>query len=384
MTCSYLATTPVCNMLSHSHNLLVETKEQPKVQSASITKPQEDFTAKKQQNLGAVKKKEIAAGNQQSVVVLQKRLQTVEAHAAELQQQLDIEKETSRMLQAKCQHLENTVISNLIERMEAVEVAVQAVEQLWVVSRDEIHLSNDILGTGGWGYVKEATYRGRKVAVKCLHRNIVSPHNQKQFEKEIKISARCRHRNLVEFIGAVLDHPAVILTELMDANLRDALADRRVSPNHIHPITVDVAQGLSYLHNIRPHPIIHRDVSAPNVLLKADGTGWVAKLSDLGSAQFAHIAHTVAPGCVLYAAPEVRQAASASQQTEKIDIYSYGVLLIEILTREMPTGSIEALVRSLESKWPRFVPLIVNYTETDPNQRPSMKVVIDQLDTIII
>ena len=268
--------------------------------------------------------------------------------------------------------------------MEAVEVGIEVVEQLWVVSRDEIHLSDSILGTGGWGYVKEATYRGRKVAAKCLHRSIVSPHNQKQFEKEIKISARCRHRNLVEFIGAVLDHPAIILIEFMDANLRESLADRRVSPNHIHPITVDVAQGLSYLHSIQPHPIIHRDVSAPNVLLKVDGTGWIAKLSDLGSAQFVHIAHTVAPGCVLYAAPEVRQEASASRQTEKIDVYSYGILLIEILTREMPVGSIEALVRSLESKWPHFIPLITNCINTIPNQRPSMKQVIDQLDTIII
>ena len=338
-----------------------------KEQSTTITKLQQDLAAEKQQS-----------------EVLQERLRMVEAHAVELQQQLDTEKETSRMLQAKCHYLENTTISNLIERMEAVEVAVQAVEQLWVVSRDEIHLSDNILGTGGWGYVKEATYRGRRVAAKCLHRSIVSPHNQKQFEKEIKISARCRHRNLVEFIGAVLDHPAIILIEVMDANLRDALADRRVSPNHIHPIIAGVAQGLSYLHNIQPHPIIHRDVSAPNVLLKADDNGWIAKLSDLGSAQFAHIAHTVAPGCVLYAAPEVRQEALASQQTAKIDVYSYGVLLIEILTREMPTGNIEALVRSLQPKWHHFIPLITNCTNTIPNQRPSMKQIIDQLDTITI
>ena len=146
---------------------------------------------------------------------------------------------------------------------------------------------------------------------------------------------------------------------------------------------MDVAQGLLYLHSIQPHPLIHRDVSASNMLLKAAGNGWVAKLSDLGSAQFTNLAKTAAPGCPLYSAPEVQQKYSAHQQSVKIDVYSFGVLLIEMLTREMPTGTIEALVRSVQSRWPHFVPLITSCTATDPNQRPSMRQVIDQLDNII-
>ena len=185
------------------------------------------------------------------------------------------------------------------------------VERLWAISRDEINLSNKILGTGEWGYVTEATFRGGRVAAKCLHEDIISPHNQELFAKEMKISTRCRHKNLVEFIGAVPDHPAIIVIEMMDCTLRFALSNRRVIPNHIHPICIDVADGLVYLHSIQPHPVIHRDVSAPNVLLKAVGTGWIAKLSDLGSAQFANIAQTLTPGCVLYAAPEVQQRDTA-------------------------------------------------------------------------
>ena len=277
--------------------------------------------------------------------------------------------------------MENTVIANLLERLKAVE---DTVERLWAISRDEILLSNNILGTGGWGYVTQATYRGRRVAAKCLHEAIVSPHNQELFAKEMKISARCRHRNLVEFIGAVPDHPAIIVIELMDCTLRATLTNRRATPNHIHPISMDIAQGLLYLHSVQPHPLIHRDVSASNVLLKVAGNGWIAKLSDLGSAQFVNLAKTAAPGCPLYSAPEVQEENSARQQTVKIDVYSFGVLLIEMLTREMPTGSIEALVRSVQSRWPRFVPLITSCTVTDPNQRPSMRQVIDQLDTIVM
>ena len=307
---------------------------------------------------------------------------TAEKHKASLlQQNCQLMEQNYQLMQQRCDHLENTVITGLMERLKGVE---DCVERLWTVSREELHLSNNILGTGGWGYVKEATYRGRRVAAKYLHEAIVSPHNQELFAKEMKISARCRHQNLVEFIGAVPDHPAIIVIELMDCTLRFALANRRATPNHIHPISIDVAQGLLYLHNVQPHPLVHRDVSASNVLLKAASNGWIAKLSDLGSAQFVNLAKTTAPGCPLYSAPEVQQRDSAFQQTTKIDVYSYGVLLIEILTREMPTGSIEALVRSVQSRWPRFVPLITSCTATNPNQRPSVRQVIDYLDTITI
>ena len=115
----------------------------------------------------------------------------------------------------------------------------------------------------------EATYRGRRVAAKCIHEEGVSPHDHEAFVKGIKILARCRHQNLVEFIGAVPDYPAIILLELMDAILREALASGTVTPNHIHPISMDVAQALVYLHSIQPHPLIHHAVNAGNVLLKS-------------------------------------------------------------------------------------------------------------------
>ena len=140
----------------------------------------------------------------------------------------------------------------------------------------------------------------------------------------MKISARCHHQNLVEFVGGVPDHPAIIVIELMDCTLRTALTDRRATPNHIHPISMDVALGLLYLHSIQPHSLIHRDVSALNVLLKAAGNGWIAKLSDLGSAQFTNLAQTPGPGCVLYAAPEVQQRETAHQQTEDRCVQLWG------------------------------------------------------------
>jgi len=343
------------------------------------------------------------------------QLQKIQQVIAQLQSTVSAEQQKTAALERSCQELEynngmlqsqnqsiQATLTNLISQNQTLQASLSAekektnglldriktledtVERLWAISRDEIQLSNNILGTGGWGNVKEATFRGRRVAAKCLHRAIVSPHNQELFAKEMKISARCRHKNLVEFIGAVPDHPAIIIIEMMDCTLRLALSNGSATLNQIHPICIDVAQGLAYLHGIQPNPIIHRDVSAPNVLLKAVATGWIAKLSDLGSAQFANVARTLAPGCVLYAAPEVLQSNSALHQTIKMDVFSFGVLLIEILTREMPTGTITELITAIRPSWPRFLPLIQCCTNSNPNNRPTMGEVITTLNTIVM
>ena len=334
------------------------------------------------------------SAEERKFATIETRLSAEERKSATLETRLAAEERKSASLETRCQSLETSLAAekqksqsleaqcySQEERLRTVE---DTVERLWAIPRDEVNLSNKILGTGGWGYVTEATFRGRRVAAKCLHEAIISPHNQELFAKEMKISARCRHRNLVEFIGAVPDHPAIIVIEMMDCTLRFALSNGRVIPNHIHPICIDVAQGLIYLHSIQPHPLIHRDVSAPNVLLKAVGTGWIAKLSDLGSAQFANIAQTLAPGCVLYAAPEVQQRDTALKQTEKVDVYSYGVLLIEVLTREMPTGILSQLINSLQPTRPQFIPLIQRCTNTNPTRRPTMRDVISSLNAINI
>ena len=178
-------------------------KEQESIQKQLNVKLEEDKKGLKQITAGEI---DVFSTN------LKEELEVEKEQTKKLREELNIEKTKSELLQQRCDFLENTVIANLLERLKAVE---DTVERLWAISRDEVLLSNNILGTGGWGYVKEATYRGRRVAAKCLHEAIVSPHNEKLFAKEMKISARCRHRNLVEFIGAVPDHPAIIVIEFM-------------------------------------------------------------------------------------------------------------------------------------------------------------------------
>ena len=356
--------------------------EQGAVISKLVAKEFEKFNAGLQKKVDGLEEgtqqmqEELAAEKKQNESLKQK-MKELEENLTRMQQELDSTKAITLLLKT-------SVIPSLVEKIDTLENSLQSAEQMWVISREEIQFTQNILGAGGWGIVKEALYRGRKVAAKCLHDAIVSPHNREKFEKEMRISAFCKHCNLVEFIGAVLDHPAVILIEIMDRSLRSALANGDVVPDTSKPIYMDVARALHYLHNLQPHPVIHRDVSAPNVLLRVCETvegGWIAKISDFGSAQFAHLAQTPGPGCILYSAPEVR-GDKPGKQTVKIDIYSYGVLLTEILTAIVPNDDLASILQNLDSKKPQFMALVHRCTNDDPDLRPGIDEVIPELEII--
>ena len=177
-----------------------------------------------------------------------------------------------------------------------------------------------------------------------MHEIIVSPEFLQLFNREISIMARLRHPNLLQFIGAILDHPSgipMIITEIMDISLRQAYEKKQLSPVPISTclsIMRDVAVGLNYLHSLAD-PIIHRDVSSANVLLESKGTGkWKTKITDFGSAKFARSALTKAPGTEIYGAPEAYQGILSfhKKQTPKMDVYSYGILLCEVMTGQYP------------------------------------------------
>ena len=134
-----------------------------------------------------------------------------------------------------------------------------------------MELTDEVLGKGAWGEVKVAKFRGLRVATKVLHDVIISEYNQQLFAREMAIAAKIRHPNLLLFIGATREGEAIILTELMPTSLRRELEKKGVPRVQITSIAQDVACALCYLHQWRPSPIIHRDMSA-NVL-----AGWRAK-----------------------------------------------------------------------------------------------------------
>ena len=239
------------------------------------------------------------------------------------------------------------------------------------------------IGTGGWG----AVFEGRvKVAVKELHDEINSPHNIEKVRREMRLLAEVRHPNLVQFIGAVFDRsPPLIVTELLDMNLRQAYEQNRLGPGDRLSIFIDVAKALDYLHQ-RYEPIIHRDVSAPNVLLlRMPNNQWKGKVSDLGSANFLQNAQTMGEGAIVYSPPEVIPQAfdplvEPPKQTVKIDVYSYGIVLCEVCTCRFPKAEdYRNMILQVQRERPQVYELIVECTKRDPSDRPSMAEVIMEL-----
>lgn len=252
----------------------------------------------------------------------------------------------------------------------------------WVVKRSEVKTTDQILGEGGWGKVVVSWFRGQQVAVKQLHPLIVSPLYKSMVRREISIMARTRHPNLVLFISAVLDQSSgpMIVTELLSISLRKAYENGRLSGNLVRlSIMMDVASALNYLHN-HHEPIIHRDVNSANVLLEArPEDSWRAKLSDFGSANLARLATTPGPGAIVYAAPEVFKH-DQHQQTSKVDVYSYGILLCEVLTNQFPLQDAFAGMLSAVrgTSWITHQ-LISSCISHESGMRPDMSDVLDVL-----
>ena len=289
-----------------------------------------------------------------------------------------------RQAQARANKLQQRLEE--VERREHEKFIVQeqaiAAEQRgpsWEVKEDELKVTKKTLGIGGWSVVKVAKL---KVAAKCLHSQLTYPYHEKLFRREMDVAARVSHPNLLRFLGARLEGGMAILTEFMPTSLR-ALVNRRprqrLSLEHLLSIATDVARALNYLHNMTPDPIIHRDLSSANVLLQPtpDG-GWLAKVSDYGTANFQSQLQTENPGSPVYTAPESRDPAL---QSPKMDIYSFGVLLVEMYTCDFPAPERrEELMESIDH--PRLLNLIRQCLNRDKDRRLTAAQLVDILQTL--
>ena len=212
-------------------------------------------------------------------------------------------------------------------------------------------LKEQSLGTGSYGAVCKAKCDYLICAAKIIHptlfnpttlQHTIAPHREhrlpiRRFEQECEFLSAIRHPNIVQYLGTVRDtdtHLPVLLMELMDDNLTHFLENSiQDIPYHIQiNICHDVALALSFLHS---NTIVYRDLSSNNILLRGNT---LAKLTDLGMVRLGDInartSNTKCPGTDVYMPPEAVQEKPI--YTEKIDCFSFGVIIVQILTRQFP------------------------------------------------
>lgn len=202
------------------------------------------------------------------------------------------------------------------------------------------HFSNDMkLGVGGFGTVyKGVLADGRVVAVKKGNKGGDST----QFMNELEIMVQINHKNIVKFLGCCLEtmDPLLVYEYVSNGDLMENLKEANpyvMDWQHRLKVATQTAEALAYLHGAAIPPILHRDVKSSNVLLD---NNFDAKVADFGVSRLVpegatHIS-TAVQGTIGYLDPEYFQTL---QLTEKSDVYSLGVMLVELITGLKPVDN---------------------------------------------
>ena len=203
---------------------------------------------------------------------------------------------------------------------------------------------SESLGSGSYGGVCKAKCDGLLCAAKIMHPTLFDLRDPgtasylRKFREECHLLSLARHPNVVQYLATYYDPDTrlpVLLMELCDESLT-AFLERSPGPLSYHVqlnICLDIALALVYLHS---NGLIHRDLTGNNVLMIA---GTRAKITDFGMSKLATgnprmTALTLCPGNLLYMSPEALD--EAKSYTAKLDIFSFGVIVIQILTRQFP------------------------------------------------
>ncbi|XP_010488565.1 PREDICTED: proline-rich receptor-like protein kinase PERK1 [Camelina sativa] len=213
----------------------------------------------------------------------------------------------------------------------------------------------NLLGQGGFGYVHKGILpSGKEVAVKQLKAG--SGQGEREFQAEVEIISRVHHRHLVSLIGyCMAGAQRLLVYEFVPNNNLEFHLHEKGRPTMEWStrlkIALGSAKGLSYLHEDCNPKIIHRDIKAANILMDFK---FEAKVADFGLAKIASDTNTHVSTRVMgtfgYLAPEY---AASGKLTEKSDVFSFGVVLLELITGRRPVDAKNVYVDDSLVDWAR-------------------------------
>ncbi|XP_031265450.1 serine/threonine-protein kinase STY46-like [Pistacia vera] len=244
------------------------------------------------------------------------------------------------------------------------------------------------IASGSYGDLYKGTFYSQDVAIKVLTVEHLNENMQKEFAQEVYIMRKVRHKNVVQFIGACSRPPKLcIVTEFMSGgSMYDFLQKQKGGfklPSLLR-IAIDVSMGMNYLHQ---NNIIHRDLKAANLLMDENG---VVKIADFGVArvQVQSGVMTAETGTYRWMAPEVIEH---KPYDHKADVFSFGVVLWELLTGKLPyedltplQAAVGVVQKGLRPQIPRhthpeFIELLEGCWQQDPSLRPEFPEIVEFL-----
>nr|XP_057932352.1 mitogen-activated protein kinase kinase kinase 7 isoform X2 [Doryrhamphus excisus] len=242
----------------------------------------------------------------------------------------------------------------------------------------------EVVGRGAFGVVCKAKWKGKDVAIKTIE----SESERKAFIVELRQLSRVNHPNIVKLYGSCNNPVCLVMEYAEGGSLYNVLHGAEPLPcytaSHAMSWCLQCSQGVAYLHGMKPKALIHRDLKPPNLLLVAGGT--VLKICDFGTACDIQTHMTNNKGSAAWMAPEVFEG---NNYSEKCDVFSWGIILWEVITRRKPFDEIGG--PAFRIMWAVHngtrPPLITNLPKPieslmtrcwskDPSQRPSMEEIV--------
>lgn len=259
---------------------------------------------------------------------------------------------------------------------------------------DELQLGEEV-GQGSYAIVYRGLWNGSDVAIKVFLGNEYNEGTLLGYKKEIDIMRRLRHPNVLLFMGACYSHERLaIVTEFLP---RGSLFKTLHRSNQVLDLkrrlrmAIDVTRGMNYLHRRNP-PIIHRDLKSSNLLVDKN---WTVKVGDFGLSRLKHATLVSAKsglGTPQWMAPEILRNEPSN---EKSDVFSFGVILWELMTVSIPWNNLNPLQvvgvvgfmdRRLdmpEGLDPRIASIITDCWQSKPERRPSFQDIIHRMTGLL-